>query len=225
MQMQQFLDGFLKAHSSDRLAGYGSDGATREEVLIRYLWNTALGESLYPALQSLEVVLRNSIHFTAAEAFGTATWYENYLIPRESSAIGEAKERLATRKKPITPGRVVAELHFGFWTSLFSKSYEQVLWPQLIEDAFPNLPRRLRTRKTLASRFNGIRELRNRVFHHEPIWHYGNLPKRYEDIVDALGWMSSEATAALGTLSRFPDVHTSGPDALREKTETLTQGD
>ncbi|HKK10318.1 MAG TPA: hypothetical protein VJ939_05745, partial [Bacteroidales bacterium] len=69
-------------------------------------------------------------------------------------------------KKAIATGRVIAELSFGFWTSLFDSRFEKTLWKNL-RLAFPNCPKHIRQRKTMSSKFNGIRKLRNRIFHHE----------------------------------------------------------
>jgi hypothetical protein len=48
--------------------------------------------------------------------------------------------RLRRKGKPSVPGRVVAELTFGFWTNLLDVRYErrQILWPPLLEAAFPH---------------------------------------------------------------------------------------
>jgi hypothetical protein len=93
--------------------------------------------------------------------------------------VTEAKSKLTDASKSITPGRIVAELNLGFWTSLFNAYYEQKgasdprLWPRLLLAVVPRMPRRQRTRRNLVRYLNDIRALRNRVFHHEPIW---NLP-------------------------------------------------
>ncbi|WP_177420368.1 Abi family protein [endosymbiont of Lamellibrachia barhami] len=78
---------------------------------------------------------------------------------------------LSRQHKVLNPGRIIAELNFGFWSSMLDKCYEQVLWPQLIKTAFPYMPRKIRTRKVLSQQFHKIRQLRNRIFHHEPIWY------------------------------------------------------
>ncbi|WP_444945362.1 hypothetical protein ACJJIP_13825 [Microbulbifer sp. VTAC004] len=64
----------------------------------------------------------------------------------------------------LDAGRVIAELSFGFWTSLLDRRYKQVLWPRLLKTAFPEMPRRLRTRNNLSRRFQRICHLRNRIF-------------------------------------------------------------
>jgi hypothetical protein len=67
----------------------------------------------------------------------------------------------------------------GFWTALFNAPYERALWNPpmlgLLDDTFPFVPRRSRSRRRLFQHLDTIRRLRNRMFHHEPIWNW-NLP-------------------------------------------------
>ncbi|CAA9324623.1 MAG: hypothetical protein AVDCRST_MAG68-2010 [uncultured Gemmatimonadetes bacterium] len=62
------LDALWQVLSRERLeGGYGGSAMRRQDVIVRYLWNVALCEALYPSLQSLEVALRNTL-FNAGEA-------------------------------------------------------------------------------------------------------------------------------------------------------------
>jgi hypothetical protein len=65
--MQLTLYKQIEAHiSAERLSAYASPMAGAKAaprlVLARYMLNMALCESLYPALQTCEVALRNAIH-------------------------------------------------------------------------------------------------------------------------------------------------------------------
>lgn len=74
-----------------------------------------------------------------------------------------------------SPGRLLSKLSLGFWVGLCRSPYEQgrpsgpALWPAAIPIAFPFLPRDHRNRPAILQRLDGIRELRNRTFHHEAI--------------------------------------------------------
>lgn len=119
------------------------------DLLARYAWNTALSAALYPSLQGIEVALRNTLDAAVAR-IGGPSWFDLQTILVEPWAQGkviEAKQKLARQRKPIEPGRVVAELDFGFWTSLLNVAYEQgpnrlptqgPLWPRLLPVAFPH---------------------------------------------------------------------------------------
>ncbi len=149
----------------------------------------ALSESLYPVLQALEVTLRNSIHGAACHHFGRDDWYNDHHIirhPNDVGALDKAKGILTRQHKALDSGRIIAELNFGFWTSLLDRRYEQVLWPQLIKAAFPHMPKRIRTRRVLSQRFHKVRQLRNRIFHHEPIWYWQDLPQQHEQILECV---------------------------------------
>ncbi len=103
---------------------------------------------------------------------------------------------------------MVAELTFGFWITLLDRRYERVLWPRLLRSAFPHMPAAIRQRQTLSKRFDDIRKLRNRVFHHEPILNRPNLIQEHAAIIDAIGWISPAMKEMTKAIDRFPAVHT-----------------
>lgn len=124
--------------------------------------------------------------------------------------IAEAKQTLQHQGKPIQPGRLIAELSFGFWTSLFDRRYEPLLWPRLLKPVFPIMPRRIRTTRIASRRLNGLRTLRNRVFHYEPIWRMPNLHGLHQDIVETIGWMNPSMHDAQLMLDHFPEIYSLG---------------
>lgn len=93
--------------------------------------------------------------------------HENMLV--------NAKEKLQkAHKKPIADA-VIAELSFGFWVGLFESHYNDIqqskrLWPQLESRVFPNLLPAERKHGKVLLKLKKIKELRNRLSHHEPIW-------------------------------------------------------
>jgi hypothetical protein len=202
------------ALSEPRLNAYRLDADEPVEAVIgRYRWNIALSMSFYPALHLLEVTLRNNLHRVMSAHHGTSAWYEltpPVLTPGDQGTIMKAKGELKKQQKPEEPGRLVAELSFGFWTSLLGTGYEQKLWPRLLGAVFPHMPRRQRTRSNVARRFHHIRHLRNRVSHHEPIYKLKNLAQRYGEIQEALGWLSPTPLHLLPIGADFRDVHTHG---------------
>lgn len=213
------------AISSERLDAYRrSHNDTDVDVIARYLWNTALSEALYPAIQGLEVALRNGIHNVATDAYATAFWFDLTIIhQREADKVADAKTALRNQGKPLEAGRIVAELNFGFWTSLFDSRYEQILWPRLLKSAFPAMPRRIRTRRALSSRLNRLLKLRNRIFHHEPIWYWSDLKQQHADTLETIGWISPALHRTLMLIDRFPEVHGLGSTLYNQRvTEFVT---
>jgi hypothetical protein len=109
-----FADNLRRAISPDRLRGYqlGSSGEAYADLIARYAWNIALSESLYPALQSAEIALRNSIHDAMRDRYRTELWFDGTsapLHPHEQAAVQRAKEALMRARKPLQPGRIIAE--------------------------------------------------------------------------------------------------------------------
>jgi hypothetical protein len=179
---QDVSDKLSKVISSERLKGYEKriidnfGSCSILDCYTYYNWNTVLSESFYTSLQTLEVALRNTIHNNASLHFGSDKWFENpdLIHGEQQKKIKDVKDNLIKRNKNLSAGRILAELSFGFWTSLFNSQYDQLLWHPLIKKSFPYMKARIRTRATLSKRLNKIRNLRNRIFHYEPIWTSGS---------------------------------------------------
>ncbi len=219
-----FAQKLTQALSHERLSAYArrAPGQGNRVLFAHYAWNMALSESLYPVLQALEVLLRNTVDNAARHYFGKADWYDDSRIiqhPNDRSSIDKARRILNRQNKPIEPGRIIAELNFGFWTSLFDRRYEQVLWPRMLKTTFPYMPRRIRTRQTLSKRFHRIRILRNRIFHHEPIWYWQDLLQQHVDILQAISWIEPAMGDLVKTIDRFPSICDNGLDEIIHQLE------
>ncbi|WP_433181925.1 hypothetical protein [Actinoallomurus sp. CA-150999] len=184
----------------ERLASYdavarGSDA----EAIALYEWNTAASAAFFASLQGFEVVLRNALHrelttwHTARRLPGE--WYDDpqdLLDDRGQRDIYEARRRVSVRRRPITRGRVVSELSFGFWRYLLTSRYEQSLWTPALRHAFPEL--RPQRRREVADRVARLHLLRNRLAHHEPI-HRRDLETDYADLLFVAATMCPHAAA------------------------------
>lgn len=204
------------------MESYRQPGDSDRDVLARYLWNLALCEASYPALQNLEVTLRNTIHAAISTKYKTEFWMlaDEPLSDRDYEDVEHSRDAIAQRlpqgREP-TAGQIVAELDFGFWTSLLSPYYgyqpktrQELLWPKLLKPAFPYMtPPAFRSRENLAGRLNHIRKFRNRVFHHEAVWK-SSLAHEYAQILEAIGWISPDLQRLTIQISRFPEVLSAG---------------
>ena len=220
----QALTQVLSAERLDAYGGQPIQTIADQQLFARYAWNIALSESLYPNLQLLEIAVRNTIHNAASQHFNSEFWFDQHAVlqhPHEKDAVLAAKHKLTKSHKPHDAGRVVAELNFGFWTSLLDSRYEQVLWPRLLQKAFPHLPRRIRTRATLSRRFHRVRQLRNRVFHHEPIWHWHDLVQQHQHILEALAWIDPTVCTFAQCLDRFPQVYRQGQPPFEQLIQNI----
>lgn len=206
----------------ERMKGY-IHNKFKADTLTIYLWNIDLSESLYKSLSFLEITFRNALANAISKSFDLPNWpiQDRLLADNERKKILNVIEDLTTRGKIANQGKIIAELSFGFWTSLLDKRYEQVLWPKIIKAAFPNMPSKIRTRKTLSKRFNKIRLLRNRIFHFEPIWHWQDLKEQYEDLLDALYWIEPKAGDLLKQKCRFLRIYQNRPNMSYHKIKQL----
>jgi hypothetical protein len=107
------------------------------------------------------------MHHVLSAGLAREDWYDSvsWRVAQQEQ-VANAKDSLQKKAKPITPGRMVAELTFGFWVGLTGPKYSVDLWERHLYKAFPNAKL---GRKQLNKRLESIRLLRNRVAHHEPI--------------------------------------------------------
>jgi hypothetical protein len=135
------LGNLERAIARDRLAPYLADSkGDLGQAILMYELNTLFCQGLYGVLQPLEIIFRNSLHRTISVGTGKSNWYDFSLLrTREYESVKEAKANILRRSAAITPGRVVAELTFGFWTRLVSAEYEKTLWVPHLHKAFPCL--------------------------------------------------------------------------------------
>ena len=215
----------IRCLSVERFSSYRLNAQESDlDVLVRYAWNIALSESLYPLLHYLEIMLRNALYEAINADTSDSQWYERskgILFFDEQEKVDAAIGELRRNGKVVSPGRVVAELSFGFWTSLLNARYErqQRLWPRLLQTAFPAMPRRIRTRSTVSNRFQDIRGLRNRIFHHEPIWQYRDLQRRHAELLEAVSWIDHRVGVIVQSFDRFPSVYQISPYDMRAQIE------
>ena len=226
MQAQQYVNTLQQGISSARFDAYRRRADADDlDAVARYVWNVALSEALYPALQALEVTLRNSLHSAISARSDDPMWFDqhpSFLQQSELDRISAAKDEVRKERKPLEAGRIVTELSFGFWTSLLDVRYEPTLWPALLKRAFPAMPRRIRTRRFLSKRLNQVRKLRNRVFHHESIlnWKNPGLLEQHAQILDLIQWMNPAAHDTVVLFDRFPTVYSSGMQHYRALLDT-----
>lgn len=224
MPNQEFNRRFREAVSNERLDKYRQRGVCGgdENLLVHYAWNIALSEGFYPILQCMEIALRNSIHNAATAAYNSPLWFDTpgLLDSFSRSKIQQAREDLESNGKTVTPAGIIAEQNFGFWTALFNRRQEQILWPKISRTAFPGLPKYMRKRNVIASRLNEIRKLRNRVFHHEPIWYIRDLRDKHSRILELITWLNPAMAEFAVAVDRFPELYFRGMAVFQADLET-----
>ena len=210
MAMQVDFTKIIPLFSAPKFEACRLLGGSDEDTCARFRWNVALAEALYPALQGLEVGFRNRIHERIAAAVGKEDWFAaGFLYQSEKEMVADAQAALADRNKPITIPLLIAELKFGFWTSLADKRYDK-MWPKIIKSVFPTMPNHMRTRIEISRRLNKARHLRNSVFHHHSIWHWQDLKEHHDNVYDLMRWMEPEYAILIQARDRFPQVFADG---------------
>lgn len=71
---------------------------------------------------------------------------------------------------------------------------------------------------------HNARELRNRVFHHEPIFHWGNLHDHHREMHTVITWISPELAALAAITDRFPEVSAMDLAVLSSRLDSLVVG-
>ena len=198
-----------KHFSAARLGRYRAACAGDEARAARaYANNMLLAEAMMPVLNVLEIALKNGIHRRLSVLYGRADYWEawagNADFAWQSREVATAKGKLQRRAEAVTPDKIIAELAFGFWTSLFNVHLAPVLWKDL-RLVFPRCPKPQRQRHTISSALNQVRDLRNRIFHHEQLlWLTPTLIDLHAKGIEVVGWLDPQLVPWLQQYDRLP---------------------
>lgn len=211
----------LKADISDpRLERYRRPlGATDLDMVTNYYWNMELADALHCSLGTVEVLLRNSLHNTLNQFFGRPDWYDGtgLLEERQQVQRDEARHHIESRKRAVTPERMVSQLTFGFWVTLLSANYNDRFWRPVkgmnLKITFPHAPPKLR-RSDIQAKYFRVNNLRNLAFHHEPIFDLASLLDDHRRAYEAIAWIDPTLVPKTRLFDRFPAVHQNGRAAV-----------
>ncbi|HET9504378.1 MAG TPA: hypothetical protein VFO93_12620 [Hymenobacter sp.] len=223
--------------STPRLSPYlSASGGDEQKALLLYLDNLRLAQSFYIPLSFLEVALRNALHEVLERHFNSANWLleqrkgfmiDNRLTNRDyrtgktttndkilrmvETAIRDFEERW--NYPPPSGSVLIADLNFGFWTTLFSRTYFGLLQKRLLR-AFSHWLHGTE-RETLYNKLKDIRTFRNRVYHYEPLCFekqsksilcFSQLQQLHATILELLGWLDPALPTWLAEADRVPDT-------------------
>lgn len=201
------------------LAGAGGD---EERALAVYEWNAQLGAALFRDLAHVEVALRNSYdaalsarwggpgHWSAAGPVLFAPLYRRHgsgrvdINSKQRDALARAVVKAGGPGVP--PGKVIAELMFGFWRYLSSAAHEKALWVPYLYPAF----RAGTDRRTVDAAVGRLHDVRNRVAHHEHLLGT-DVAGRYADCVLITELISTDLARHLQATTHVPDLLGSRP--------------
>ena len=171
-----------------RFSTYERCTESRLEASRLYMWNLSLSARWWGPLSYLEVALRNALHDALQYSVGQPKWWEdnslNLSRPLEQK-IRDAERYACRQSKNQSPtvDDVVAASTFGLWTSVLHRDNAQNLWRNHLSQEFNQV-----RRGVLFDNAIKLKNLRNRIAHHEPIFrddHKLNL-RRLELVLGAI---------------------------------------
>jgi len=201
----------------ERLAPYRAacNGDLAAAVAL-YGWNARVSAALWETIGYVEIIVRNAMHRHLTDwstrVHQEPAWYLDpggNLTWRAAQDVADARRRATKFGTPETPGRVVAELGFGFWRYLTAVTYDRTLWRWCIYRAFPK-KRRSVVQDSLAS----LHEARNRCAHYEPM-HNRPIGKLYETALAVAGWINVDARRWVASQSRVVEHLANRPRGAR----------
>lgn len=117
------LDKIILSISKERFKPYLKRSDNIENALLLYQKNIETSQEFYGLLSILEITLRNKIDQSFKTHFKNENWLTEIISNELSFQITENKNRLIKSRKEVTNSRILAELNFGFWTTLFNRKY------------------------------------------------------------------------------------------------------
>nr|WP_146077535.1 Abi family protein [Clavibacter michiganensis] len=217
--------------SEPRLRKYRAASGDPEVVKELYATDMRLSAAAFKALNMCEIVMRNAMDrelrkWNAKNGYGE--WWT--LDPAGllkgcfindaddlEKARRKATKALSTHGRVITHDDVVAQLSFGAWRYLLPPNNphlaKEKIWEEALEGAFPS---HRGTRAALVKSAAIAYDLRNRVAHHEPVFHLDLQAKRrnIKDLIDAVSreartWFiaNDTFTAEITTFQQFQSRH------------------
>lgn len=184
------------------IAAVGND---LDAALDLYEWNILASGAFFESIGALEIALRNAMHERLVLwcASNAGEWYDDpksAFNERTKQDIRVARERVKSKGAEETPGRVVAELNFGFWRYLLTGSYQQDLWVPCLQHVFTGAKR-----QEIEARVANIHELRNRIAHHEAIF-ARDLSFDYDYLIEVAEHLHPRLAWWVDTRSRVSEV-------------------
>ena len=159
------------ARSATYVTAAGGDTVRAMQL---YGWNARISAAFMLPAHFAEVTTRNAADDVLTAVYGPDwPWDTSFTgsLPSPQRGYRPREDLVLTRGRQQTTGKVIAELKFAFWQSLFTARHDNRLWAPHIASIFPYataMPAAsLRSRVYID--LDAIRLLRNRIAHHEPV--------------------------------------------------------
>jgi hypothetical protein len=211
---KELIDALEVSISQARLRPYlEAAGFNKERAIKLYLWNVMLGQSFHFPLQAFEVSLRNAISRIYVAHYGKKWWRasiaRSFLDEWAVDELTTARRRLRNKGITATPDEMVARLSFGFWTAALAPKYKPQIWSRHLSAVFPHAPNGM-TQDAIYAKANNALDLRNRIFHHDPLIGL-NVLGNYSEIMQLLKWICPETQLWVKSHCSIPTLVRSKP--------------
>ncbi len=165
------VDQLIGTIGRERLTTYFHNTATDREAMALYELNAAISKHVHELISGFEVALRNAVAERVSVHFRRSDWYRHrifvmQLAPERRANVREVRRRIKHDGRTEREGRIIAGLTFHFWVAMHENKYRDIIWTPFLHRLWPkgeNL-------KILHKDLSRLRDLRNRIAHHEPIF-------------------------------------------------------
>lgn len=164
-----------------------------------YLWNARIAEAFYFPLQTNEVLLRNAVTKALAQVYGSrwpfSAGFQKSLPDKLRGIFLGTLTPLVSRigQDRVTTGDVIAALTYGFWVALLTTRHQTRIWTPYFLLSFPGAPAEI-ARDLVHKEADRLRDLRNRIAHHEPIIRR-DLASDFQRTIDIISWVCPETAS------------------------------
>ena len=215
MSNQKVIDAVTIVISSARISTYESATGGKKpdslEALNLYAWNADVSGALLIPLHVCEVAIRNAVSTAIENVYGDRwPWSSGFerSLPNPTRGFSPKKDLINARLNQRTTGKVIPELKFAFWQSIFTSRHDQRFWNPYLTDLFPNMNTSVSIqdrRKLIYDELEQIRRLRNRIAHHEPIF-TRNLSDDYQKILSLVSYRCTTTATWLDEHQRATEI-------------------
>lgn len=218
------LDDAERWLSVRRLRTYlDATGGDVQRALNLYDWNAQITAACLRDLGHLEVLVRNTYNRQlnrVSSNWSSATdsiWTRETGIQRtrnlqaKSNSYSRKSLEVAHRRaRRPTHGHVVANLTFGFWTSLTQPEREATMWTPILSPIFHGAPRGY-----VHDRMDKLNQFRNRLAHWEPVFsRTTGLTRQLVNVDSLFTDLSPVVTRWVGDRSAVITLIQAAPEAL-----------
>ncbi len=214
--------------SFPRISRYLTATSNNNQRAIKlYKHNLKVSQSFYTILSVLEVVLRNKLSEKLSSHFSDTNWIINqksgfmihptltHVHPISGrrihnhflkKSVEKTENKLTQNGIAVTPGKIIADQSFSFWTELFELTFFRILRGRPIQ-IFNYLPAGT-SRVDILTRLTKVRKFRNRISHHEPICFNGtaidftDALDVYNTIIELLNWIDPNLSGFIADLDQ-----------------------